>query len=536
MIDFQNAKILGYTHSHEYLGSLFRFGVRKNISIEGEFYEFENESGVQPIWAGISGFVGSAQDYDSIILNGIDFGYGSVEDLSFDSANDVRRKSYKANITIFETGNLFNLTGVNYSGIKDINVPFELLETFSESFSTDIGEDKKGKVEQSINIKFISGAATGGNADPKYLARVLASGLRYSPKVIPFILNGYPNLNLGNKVYSTESYNKITNECSFTFTSNLGSGNSYYSSSFTNSIDLNSDGFCTVSERGDILGLSGDLFASANLGYTAERAAAFPRCEGLYEAYNSGGSGLNAYPIKSNKTNDHFAGRISYDLIFSDDLKYLNEYTWEYTHNLKRGNGCIYEVSEDGSILGRLSECEGNRYENAQDGWQIVQSGINSRVSGYYQDTTSLTKPLKLVQKSIKKSEIEGNIGYSYSFTDNSFYNISGFRKIDYTVSDTYPVHLANKLSIINVGEVVQPAYIPTTAERSLSFNVVGQKSKSINDYTSLFKNIANTLIPSGTDTHIKSTNYNFNPLQNAFEGSISWTWFGDRAFADVTI
>src|SRR4051812_23654173 len=113
-IDFSNAKLLSYNRRNDFFGEAFRYASKADLSIEGSIYALDNEEGVTPVWTGMSGFIASANDYDAIMLNGTNFGSGRVNSLIFKEGNDVRIKDYTANLTVYDTGNLFNLTGTYY--------------------------------------------------------------------------------------------------------------------------------------------------------------------------------------------------------------------------------------------------------------------------------------------------------------------------------------------------------------------------------------------------------------------------------------
>jgi hypothetical protein len=94
MIDFSNCSVFSYSHTSEFLGDIIHYRTTKNLSIKGSVYALTNTEGVAPIWSGISGLVSSAIDYDSILLNGVDFGSGRINSISFTEGNDVRKKDY----------------------------------------------------------------------------------------------------------------------------------------------------------------------------------------------------------------------------------------------------------------------------------------------------------------------------------------------------------------------------------------------------------------------------------------------------------
>jgi hypothetical protein len=536
MIDFSNAKVLSYDHSNVYFGELFRYGSRKNIQIQGELYALENPSGVLPIWEGISGFVESAVDYDNILINGVNFGPGRIDSITFDPGLDIRRKNYQVSLTIFNSGNLFNLTGQYYSGLNFNSLPIHLLESFSEEFDFSYNNQKEGTFEQSINVRFVSGAANSGSQNPIQLAKLLASGLINSDPGFPLIISQFAGANVGDKKYVTEFYNHITNECAFTFTSKVYSGVSGYGFTYTHNLNVDQEGIYTVVENGKVFGLQEDLWTNAEIGYDNEFPNAYARSNSVYLAHQGSGT-LNSQYLSLGKTSNRIAGLIDYSVSFSDNLNLNDTYIWEYTHDISKAEECIFNVSEKGNIKGRNSDCSSlTNYNNALTAWSSIQTGISGRSQIYYQDATSFTKPLKLVGRSESKSEIRGEISYDYAYTDNQYYSISGFKKIDYTVEDKLPVPLVSKYLIANVKEVVQPAHIATVGNRSVSLQIVGDSSKTITGYINFAKDYLNTLKPTGGDVFINDAKYSFTPLDNIFNIQADWSFFGDKGFTDTSV
>lgn len=536
MIDFSNAKLLSYDHSNIYFGDNFRFGSRKNLQIQGEIYALENPSGIAPVWSGMSGFISSAVDYDNIVINGTNFGPGRIDSISFDPSVDVKRKAYTASLTIFTTGNLFNLTGQYYSGLNFSSLPIHLLENFSENFEFSYNEQKEGEFEQSIAIRFASGAANSGTQNPIQLARLLASGLMNSDPGFPLALSQFPGANLGSKKYVTESYNHITNECSFSFVNKVLSGISGYGFTYTHNLNVDENGIYTVAENGRVVGLDENLWTNAELGYDNEFPNAYSRCSGVYAAHHGNGN-LNSQYLSLSKNSDRIQGVISYSVDFSDNPNLFDTYVWEYTHEISQAEPCIYNVSEQGNIKGRSTDCTfENKYNNALSGWAIIQTGISGRAQIYYQDATDLTKSLKLISKTESKSEFQASISYGNTYTDNSYYGISGFKKIDYSVDDKLPVPLVSKYLIPNVKELVQPANIATIGNRSVALEIIGDKNKTITGYLSFAKDFLNLLKPTGGDVFINDVKYSLSPLNNSFNIQVDWSFFLPKAFSDVTV
>jgi hypothetical protein len=535
MIDFSNARVLQYNHSNVYFGEAFRYGTRKNIQVDGEIYCLSNESGVGCVWSGISGLIEGAVDYDNILLKGINFGPGRIDSISFSDGIDVRRKTYQASLTIFDSGNLFNLTGQHYSGLDLSSIPIHLLETFSESFDFSLNEQKEGSFDQSISIRFVSGAAASGTQNPKNLARLLASGLFYAQHGMPVILEQYPEIEIGSKKYFRESYHEITNECSFSSRSKVvPSGNSGYGITYTHSLNVDEDGIATVTEQGNIIGLVEPLWDYANSGFAVELPNSFPRASGVYQAYFGLGNLSSNYLIL-NKDSNQIEGTIGYSVTYSDNPNLYDLYTWEYTHEIAQVEPCIYTVSENGSVRGRNSDCSAQQmYMNAIVAWAGIQSGVSGRASEYYQHAVNSTKPLKLIGKSEGRSALRGEISYNFLYTDDPNQGMSGFRKVEYSVQDSFPVALISKYNIPGVKEIVQPANNSTVGVRSFNLNVLGDKTKTLTDYLNFAEYFTNLHAPTGEDSFINEpVKYNISPLEHNFSINTSWAFFGHRDFND---
>jgi hypothetical protein len=130
---FPNVSLLGLSQESRFFDAGFHYSTTKNINIQGLVIDLTNSFGISGIWTGQEGItkvIQSAQDYQNLILNGVSFGSGKINSISFSPGLDVRTKTYNASLIIQDSGNLFNLTGFFYSGINLSQ--FQYLEDFSE--------------------------------------------------------------------------------------------------------------------------------------------------------------------------------------------------------------------------------------------------------------------------------------------------------------------------------------------------------------------------------------------------------------------
>lgn len=543
MIDFSNARLLTYNHQNDFLGENFRYASKRNITIEGSIYNLANGEGVSGVWSGINLIEENSEDYQEIIIGGVNLGRGRVDSLNFTQGNDVRKKDYSASITIFDTGNLFNLSGEFYSGLDFNNPshPAHLLENFSEAFDFNLSTDGNYTYKQTINTRFASGAAIGSGFSPIDMSKRFASGLLFSSPILGltdiFTPSGLYNVE-GKRTY-TESYNLITNECSFSenLETNKSSGN--YSFKYTNEIVTDEAGIITVTENGEIKGLVEDYNNSAESGYAIEVNNSFGRLQDVFNAY----APANSYLLVNSHTNlkktvNKFKGTIDYSVSYTNNPNLNLGYIWEYTHQIdKSADNCFYTVKEDGKIKG-IFPCS---FENGQtpeiDAWEgTVKPSIIDRVTFFYNSATNTSNPLKIISTARGHSPFNHELEYSVTYTDDLRYSDSGFKKIDVSVKDSLPVHLINKFNIPSVKELVQPAGISKESIREVTIDIIGERGTPLINYLDKSKDLLNELIPSGEDTFVNTCRYSLTPNENTFNLGLAWTYFGERGFNKVLL
>jgi hypothetical protein len=541
MINFNGARVLSYDHNHLFFGENFRYATRKNISIEGSIYALGNTSGVAPVWSGIDGFVGSAQDYSNIIINGVDFGKGRIENITFAESVDVTRKDYRVSVVTYESGNLFNMKGTYYDGLdfENPNFPAYLLESFNEDFSWTRDENKNEVKTQNVSLKFISGAANGGSGNPIAMAKSFASGLFFHPRA--FRLFGGNSANAFAEApfrYFTENYNQITNECSFSATHKVINDAKLYAFTYTNSVNTDQDGITSVEENGRIAGIADDLWTNAKNGYDIEYPGAYGRCVSTFNYY----APADSYPLSTSKLSlsrqdNKFEGTIEYNVSYNNDPRNKGLYSWEYTQEISRKGDCTFEVGEKGRIKGFSNDCsQEGKYENGLAGWVIIKGGVGARVTDFYEESSGQTKPLKMISKSETKSAFEGTVDYDVKYTDDPSQNVNGFKKVDLTVEDNYSVHKVARYNILGVKEVIQPQGISTEGSRAVSVKIQGYKVTPIETYLAFAKTFANQSKPGGSNNFIDNCKYNWSPSDANFSLDVSWVVFTNQDFSSTTV
>jgi hypothetical protein len=100
-------------------------------------------------------------------------------------------------------------------------------------------------------------------------------------------------------------------------------------------------------------------------------------------------------------------------------------YTWENTLTIDRGENWVWQASEQGTINGlgsRIGNLSSNtKYEKAELGWDTVRSGIFLRIDTFWSQNSNpkASDSLKLLNRNLSKSPYEGQITYTYNYTDD---------------------------------------------------------------------------------------------------------------------
>ena len=533
MIDFANASLLGYDHTSRFFGdSTFRYGIEKNITVEGFIDNLFNQNGVSGTLSGVRQFIASANDFNDIILKGINYGKGRVNSISFDDGNWVKLTNYTANITILSSGDLYNMTGTYYSGVKaafyDLSNNLNLLDTIEETFDFDVDADNQWSSNRSINIKYLSGDST----NPFNRAKSLAYQLFAAPVPFGFVttqFSGYYNSPA--KKYYTETYNQIDYSCSFNQRFSLNENSGYYSLIKTNSIETDELGVSKVTEEGTIQGLIGNRFLAACSGYDQELINVYPRCLEVFNAYKP----QNANPltnqfIEKGVNSNQFEGSLSYSVKFSNDPSILSGYSWEYRNSLSLSNEQIYTVSENGNVVGFGKLGSPEKFNKAVSGYGVVKAGIVNRCYDVYISKANPNGTFKKVSTSYSEAKYRGTIGYSTEYSDDpSYINDSVILKAITSVEKVKPIHIFEKYNIPNYKQIIQNGYQTNLSRDSVSINLNLQPNQNMTsnnvDYCLNYclGILANTKSSAaGSDKFVSDVSYSIDELNKTFSFNAS--------------
>lgn len=506
-MDFNNVRILGYSHENRFFGDLFRYGVRKSISIEGSLLDLTNVSGVSPaIWSGETSLIG--QDYSPIAINGVSFGSGRLINLSFEPGQDLQEKNYVASLEVQLTGNLFNVTGTYYQGVNTAN--FDLLESFSENFSFSQSSAGEKTFVHSVSLRAFSGAE-----NPLTLAKNIASGLRDANNITG-LLSGY---NQGGRRYYQETINKITNDYGFTETKTLSKETGNYSIQLTHALNLAENGFVSVTENAAIESSGWNNVAQA---INSEVIQSYGRCNEIFTAYGPSSHPLNTKIVTLSKEFNEFENAASYAVTYSNDISLRTGFSWIYNHNIRKSNN-IVNISEQGEFNG-WGRLPSEKFSAAKNGYDAQKNGILGRIQNLYNTIGTLLQTFRLINTEVSYSEFNGNVSYSYEYSNDPNYVLDPYiKQCSIQLNDAYPTQVFNTFEVANYDEIVQKMNLKTLGARNLSMNLVGKRNAQLVNYLTFAKNKCNQYVPSGQDTYIEGVNYSYNSGARNFSLSLGW-------------
>jgi len=521
-LEFHHVKLLKYSHTPVLLDAGLRFRIEKRLSIIGRLADINNTSGVNSLNTKEQQVLTAATDYDDIVLNGVSFGVGRIDNIQFDGGVMVRDENYTYDITCYEEGDLFNATNGVYQGLSWTNA--KNIETLSESLSYQEDKDGTQNYSHSVEIKFTnySSATAGINS-----AKTLASIFFNAKSGLGAFLGDFTGISSAKKLHS-ESYNLIDCSCSFTETCSIPKeryGN--YSKSFNYSVSKETNGFVTVTEQCSIKGLTTPPYAGAQEGLNSLLPGAFARCSDIYDVYDFSDAPLFESPVSRAISINKFTGEISIESVYSNDPKYHLLATWEYTLECSRDEQNYYTITESGRVNGHgrpLVEKMGNAvsFFNA-----TVAPDILARVTDLYSAASGRSLSLFLTSQSDSRDEYGGSINYSRSYTDSNLYSSGDIRKTEVSIVHSKPTHLVQNYNIFNHKEIVQSQKQSTMGEIQYDIKLRGKRGTSITTYLSAAQSIVNGALPAYDDRYVESVQYNLSPRENAFDFSLTLRYAG---------
>lgn len=522
---------LGLTRRFDFLGEGYRYRITKEISVSGNLLDLANGLGVKGITdeieATILGFVGPST-LDDVIINGFNFGKGFMNSVYFSSGNDVRIKEYSASFTVYETGDIGSL-GV-YNPSSSLNSLLLLANSISESF--DFDQNQKNKTySHKVDLTAIDSSTQNGIAVAKAVADILLASedfpaLYWGSAKTPF------------NTYFNESYNRITNACSFEKTYELNDGENNFLKSRTSSFDFNENGVVAVTESAEYTAKwnkTDDMINAAK----ADMATSYSRCDAIYQKYKNINSNIDTSatlfnkPITRGSTITDKSGFASYTVTYTNDLFYSKEYNdapivsstayWEYSIELNTDSEDVTTVTESGRIIGSDKLDGQSKQNNANNFWKdsIKPASFGSapaRISNFYGKRKNLYcsgTELNLNDWSVTKSNRLGAVDYKITYTDSRSRQrgrAKNWKRLDSscgTQADEQ-IKLSTNVIVPKVNEIKQRRVNNIHEKASASATaIVAFSALNFNDVLNTLKS---ELIPCNKD-YIESATYSFNPL-----------------------
>lgn len=469
---FNNIQLLGYNHQNVFLGEKsFHYSRVKQLSINGYILDLLNDNGVKNIFNGSQEIKSKAQQFQDVILNGINYGKGKIKSLSFTEGNWVRTTEFQAEIEIIEEVPITNL-GPEFNGVNLNGKNLHLINNFTETFSLDfdvnnaiLGGEHNIQIELDSNqpdLNLISFAQQLGLELLKTLPENLKEG-NYSTRP----QNSY-------SVLKSESYNLVNNSCGFSKSFSYKNNNNLnkpFSINRNINIKLDSEGRITVKEDSSIKAESNSpsLYECALLGLNDSIEGirgSFDRCKSVFDRYKSSNRFnvatselISSGPSQKNIIINKFDGTINYSIEFDNDEKRKNtDFIFENTLVLQRDSDWIWKIIENGTIEGvgvKYNLIQNDKYKKAESGWSSkknqIASNVNTVWTSYVNSNDRASSSLKLVDKNVVKKPAEGQITYSYEYSDDPRINLSSdIRRLNVEISHTDPLFFTKEFIIPN--------------------------------------------------------------------------------------
>lgn len=520
---FDDVLLLTYQHTPTFFEAGLRYKIVKNFTISGTLTAYENADGVKEIWDKEKTLQLSAQDYQPIILNGVNFGMGKILNIALEIGADVREKDYTYQIQCYQEGNLFNAQE-NYDGLTWTNI--EAVERMDETFTFNSNERGDISYDHNVTIRFnklISNLAT----SPIDLAKALAENFMEATNLVGFIGN-YEHDEDDRKLY-TEVYNLIDNSCSFTEryeTPATRIGDTSVELSYT--IELNEKGIVRVTENGIINGISTPPMVVAQNYYNANASDAqcYTRAEAVCNSYSLLALPLSSICIEKGVVFNKFEGTINYHKTFTNDPRINSLATWDYTITADKSIDNVINVSENGTIKG-MGRPRAERYSNAVTFYNSIKSGILARLTSLYLAVDGpYVGNLVLTKTIFGRDEFIGEVTYGETWSDASAYLTINpeIRKQIVEITTEYPVERHFLANVINYKQILQRQNSVSLGAKILDIKLKGSRTTSLDTYVAFAKDIA---AANFSDGYIKDCRYSFSPASNDFSFNLEYVFNG---------
>ena len=400
-----NATVLQVSAQPVTFESDFRFGTRKNISVEVASIDSLNVDGVG-LCAETADDLRKTKNWEGISINGEDFGRGKLVDFSLEEGTWVTYTKATLAVEIYEEGDLESLKGDYYKGLQALKDSGEYLDDFSEDFtftratdSTTYNYNLTLKFSQAAQLFSNNGCVPGEVAQALECAREIIKGEVGARPAFALIDDEvkalYSTYGKGKKRLLREATDAINSTCSFTeeFTA-YNIEELTYSSIIRQDISLGEDGIVDIRENGTLLGL--DVVDDDEIqrqipamgGEIAEAISPTGRLVDMFNFYKLQwecpdihdlvlDEDGNLLVIQKGRVFDTFKGEAKYDITVTNNPKYeelvIHEYTIT-TEAIKGQKGGLYQATEQGTLTGKTKgEVTVDTDEDGSVSWNKVR-------------------------------------------------------------------------------------------------------------------------------------------------------------------
>lgn len=535
-----NCLSVGETVTREYFGGDLTIAITKLITAKCFVSDISNVDGPLSVSTLIS--LRNKEDWSEVIIAGRNYGKCQIVGFSLDP--DTNATVATCNISLRSRTVGTSTSGGYYADLlAAIGAEGDLVESISESINLSRSQNSTSysrTVDLKINNKSVLFNPLVGAQSPvpkaKEIVRKWLSTLTYS---FPLISGEYDEiLDKDFKTFKSERIDSIQGTVSVTETLDTTNVAGDYAHTFELSLSVGQDGVTTVTESGEIEGLTADRIAAANAAYNAVIAAAKTRCADLYIKYSVTGPGgyenstitcdttnLNPTPTEQTKTTNTFSGTIEYSVSYSDDSsKIANVYrTISSTINEE---GCVAggEISYTFEGATGANEATGTypRYNIALSLFLNAQSGL-AYVTG---SATGVGFSGLPISRSEEHRFYDGVIDGTLSYSNDPIYRYHTptglIKKVEFNMSASDPVPAAQVYQSVptegQTSSIVQKSYDTLSglnySTRMLAHRISPDNTTRRGELLAL----ASDLLPevfAYESSVLNSVNYSFSPLND---------------------
>jgi hypothetical protein len=560
ILSLNEIESLSFDKTFNFLGDIFCYSSLDSYSVRSRVTGDISLNNISIAWTGMKNFIESGFGYLNFIVHGVNLGTGKILSFNWEDGNDIQNKKFSMNFEIPSSGNLYNLTGSNYSDIdKNIfNEDFKYVKSIDESFSVTMNENGVQDTSQEISVSIDSPLETARKIQLKNKIFSGFSSYRIPnigiESIFPSIITG--NFLSGYITYSTESCDTFNDEYSYSKKSSYDN-NAYATWEYSHSLDFNGNNI-TVSENGTLksiffTGVSQERnLEGARYRWDSVRTGIYQRASGSFSLLTgfqnvfTGTCGLMYPEISKTLQEDPLEGSLQYNYTYTNDPLFLNSsYIFSNSRTSSKDEDGYFNITEDGNFIGRSQKRE-KRFSLAFSGYGSGVPYVYSRITGSFDLANKVNKFLckptgnfRLIDKKVNYKEFEGEVGYTNNYSNNPKYypEDSNFIIFQNSISDQKPIHIVNKFLVFGFGEEIQSAGQSSEGSFSNNIRLVGKPNLKIEDYlTECFTKVKK---PSGVDPDnmfLKNMNYSLNPFDNSFDATFEYYYTLGKDYKNTLI